>query len=198
MTSIARKRIDREIGAIKSSNDKTINIDLIDNSKMHLQGTIFGPEGTPYQKGIFKLDIIIPENYPFVAPKVKFITKIWHPNMSSQTGAICLDTLKDAWAAALSLRTVLLSITSLLNEPQPNDPQDAVVASQFNNEYDIFKQTAHYWTMKYANAEKTNQFLIFEKKLQKMLQMGFTESESINALSAKNWVEEDAIMYLSN
>lgn len=56
----------------------------------HLQGTIQGPSGSPYEGGVFVVDIVIPGNYPFEPPKMKFITKIWHPNISSQTGAICL------------------------------------------------------------------------------------------------------------
>ncbi|VDQ07703.1 unnamed protein product [Trichobilharzia regenti] len=67
------------------------------NDMMHLHGRIKGPPDTPYAGADFKLDIVIPENYPFVPPKVQFITKIWHPNISSATGVICLDVLKDQW-----------------------------------------------------------------------------------------------------
>ncbi len=57
------------------------------------------------------------------------MNKIWHPNISSQTGAICLDILKDEWSPALTVRTALLSLQALLCAPEPNDPQDAIVAS---------------------------------------------------------------------
>ena len=60
-----------------------------------------------------------------------FTFQIWHPNISSVTGAICLDILKDQWAAAMTLRTVLLSLQALLAAPEPDDPQDAVVARQY-------------------------------------------------------------------
>ena len=56
----------------------------------HLKGTVKGPEGTVYDGGVFEIDIQLPQAYPFEPPKMKFITKIWHPNISSQTGAICL------------------------------------------------------------------------------------------------------------
>ena len=62
---------------------------------------------------------------------MKFDTKIWHPNISSQTGAICLDILKDQWSPALTIRTALLSLQALLCVPEPNDPQDAVVAGEY-------------------------------------------------------------------
>lgn len=53
-----------------------------------------------------------------------------HPNISSQSGAICLDILKDQWSPALTLKTALLSVQALLSAPEPDDPQDAVVAQQ--------------------------------------------------------------------
>ena len=56
----------------------------------HLRGTINGPLETVYEGGVFDIDIVIPKQYPFEPPKMMFITKIWHPNISSQTGAICL------------------------------------------------------------------------------------------------------------
>ena len=62
---------------------------------------------------------------------IYLIFQIWHPNISSVTGAICLDILKDQWAAAMTLRTVLLSLQALLAAPEPDDPQDAVVARQY-------------------------------------------------------------------
>lgn len=59
-----------------------------------LKGEIAGPPDTPYEGARFQLEIKIPETYPFNPPKVRFVTKIWHPNVSSVTGAICLDILK--------------------------------------------------------------------------------------------------------
>lgn len=85
--------------------------------------------------------------------QVKFLTKIWHPNISSVTGAICLDILKDNWAAAMTLRTVLLSLQALLASAEPDDPQDAVVASQYKENFEMFCCTAKHWTNAYAKGE---------------------------------------------
>ena len=68
------------------------------------------------------MDIIIPPDYPFKPPKMKFDTKVWHPNISSQTGAICLDILKNEWTPALTIRTALISLQALLCAPEPDDP----------------------------------------------------------------------------
>ena len=74
-------------------DDKTSGVRAVvvnDRNPHRLKGTIQGPQGTPYEGGVFEIDIDIPKQYPFEPPKMKFSTKIWHPNISSQTGAICL------------------------------------------------------------------------------------------------------------
>ena len=93
---------------------------------------------------------MIPEAYPFQPVKMKFITKVYHPNVSSVSGAICLDILKDAWSPVLTLKSTLISLQSLLCSPEPNDPQDAEVAKHFTTSKQSFNDTARYWTQIYA------------------------------------------------
>ena len=81
---------------------------------------------------------------------MKFITKVYHPNVSSASGAICLDILKDAWSPVLTLKSTLISLQSLLCSPEPNDPQDAEVAKHYMTSPESFKDTARYWTQVYA------------------------------------------------
>ena len=93
-------RVDKEIALIcKPDSTSGVIAQVADDDKSvpshprgwrHLIGSITGPDGTPYEGGVFDVDIVIPAEYPFEPPKMKFITKIWHPNVSSQTGAICL------------------------------------------------------------------------------------------------------------
>lgn len=82
--------------------------------------TIAGPKASPYEGGVFYLDIRFPQDYPFRPPKVTFSTRIYHCNINSQ-GGICLDILKDNWSPALSISKVLLSISSLLTDPNPGE-----------------------------------------------------------------------------
>jgi len=155
LPSIAAKRIKREFQECNKSEVKScgLKLSLTEGDMSNLTGEITGPPDTPYEGGIFKVTIHIPEQYPFQPPECKFATKIWHPNISSQTGAICLDILKkggDAWAAAMTLRTVLLSLQLLLQTPVPDDPQDAVVAGQFQKDHKAFCDQAASWTKEYA------------------------------------------------
>lgn len=87
-----------------------------DGNLMSWTATIEGPEDTPYSGLTFKLSFAFPSNYPYAAPTVLFKTPIYHPNVDF-SGRICLDILKDKWTAAYNIQTVLLSLQSLLGEP---------------------------------------------------------------------------------
>lgn len=189
-------RIQRELKDAQDEKDLKIKITCV-SQLTDLRGQIIGPPGTPYAGGIYDLDIKIPETYPFNPPKVKFLTQIWHPNISSVTGAICLDILKDQWAAALTLRTVLLSLQALLQAAEPDDPQDAVVAKQYRDNRQIFNETALYWAQHYANAPGRKE-QNFDKKILAVTEMGFCPREALQALSAHNWNMESAIQYLTS
>ena len=88
------------------------------------------------------------------------------------TGAICLDILKDQWAAAMTLRTVLLSLQALLATPEPDDPQDAVVANQYKNNNQIFVRTARHWTNIYAGSKSAAE-PEYDAQVKKLMDMGF-------------------------
>ena len=101
------RRIEREIRQCKQDKQSTVDVFPIQDNLCHLKGVFKGPTETCYEGGTFVVDIKIPDEYPFKPPKMKFDTKIYHPNISSQTGAICLDLLKDQWTPVLTLKTAV-------------------------------------------------------------------------------------------
>jgi ubiquitin-conjugating enzyme E2 D/E len=110
---------------------------------------IMGPTETPYEGGVFHLNIHIPSDYPFIPPTFIFKTKIYHPNINS-SGHICMDILKSQWSPALTISKVLLSICSLLSDPNPNDPLVPEIANELKNCNDKYIKTAKEWTTIYA------------------------------------------------
>ncbi|XP_070072305.1 ubiquitin-conjugating enzyme E2 N isoform X2 [Drosophila takahashii] len=83
------------------------------------------------------------------APMVRFLTKIYHPNIDS-LGRICLDVLKDKWSPALQIRTILLSIQALLSAPNPDDPLVNDVAELWKENEEQAIRNAREWTLRYA------------------------------------------------
>ncbi|KAL9131144.1 MAG: hypothetical protein Q9217_000845 [Psora testacea] len=106
---------------------------------------IHGPSQSPYEGGIFKLELFLPDDYPMTPPKIRFLTKIYHPNID-KLGRICLDVLKSNWSPALQIRTILLSIQALLGAPNPDDPLANDVAQEWKVNEPAAIQTAKEWT----------------------------------------------------
>uniref|UniRef100_A0A672H0G6 E2 ubiquitin-conjugating enzyme n=1 Tax=Salarias fasciatus TaxID=181472 RepID=A0A672H0G6_SALFA len=104
---------------------------------------------SPYQGGVFFLTIHFPTDYPFKPPKVAFTTRIYHPNINSN-GSICLDILRSQWSPALTISKVLLSICSLLCDPNPDDPLVPEIARIYKTDPTKYNRLAREWTEKYA------------------------------------------------
>lgn len=123
-----------------------------ENNCRYFHVIMAGPNGSPYEGGLFKLELFLPENYPLYPPSVRFLTKIYHPNID-KLGRICLDILKDQWSPALQIRTVLLSIQALLGSPNPDDPLANDVANMWKNNETEAILKAKEWTQIYAIGE---------------------------------------------
>ncbi|OPJ88192.1 ubiquitin-conjugating enzyme E2 B isoform A [Patagioenas fasciata monilis] len=91
---------------------------------------IFGPEGTPFEDGTFKLVIEFSEEYPNKPPTVRFLSKMFHPNVYAD-GSICLDILQNRWSPTYDVSSILTSIQSLLDEPNPNSPANSQAAQLY-------------------------------------------------------------------
>merc|ERR1712072_1616152 len=118
---MALKRINKELLDLGKEPPANCSAGPVGDDLFNWQATIMGPPECPYQGGVFFLTIHFPTDYPFKPPKINFTTRIYHPNINSN-GSICLDILKDQWSPALTISKVLLSICSLLTDPNPDDP----------------------------------------------------------------------------
>ncbi len=149
MTSTSQ-RITKELNDMAKEPPAHCSAGPEDDDIYHWSATIMGPAKSPYEGGVFHLNIDFPKDYPFSAPKVKFVTKIYHPNINS-SGGICLDVLKDQWSPALTISKVLLSIVSLLTDPNPDDPLVPDIARIFKRNKAKYEMNAREWTQYYAS-----------------------------------------------
>ncbi|KAJ1325690.1 ubiquitin-conjugating enzyme E2 D [Microdochium nivale] len=147
--TMALKRINKELADLGRDPPSSCSAGPVGEDLFHWQATIMGPADSPYQGGVFFLAIHFPTDYPFKPPKVNFTTKIYHPNINSN-GSICLDILRDQWSPALTISKVLLSICSMLTDPNPDDPLVPEIAHVYKQDRAKYNATAVEWTRKYA------------------------------------------------
>ena len=143
------QRIIKETQKLKKDPISGISAEPFSDNPRYFNVVISGPKDSPYEGGKFHLQLYLPEEYPMVPPKCIFMTKIYHPNIDF-LGRICLDIFKKNWSPALQIRAVLLSIQSLLNEPNTADPLNEKVNDHWLKDRKDAEKTAREWTQKYA------------------------------------------------
>ncbi|XP_065012758.1 ubiquitin-conjugating enzyme E2-17 kDa-like isoform X1 [Musa acuminata AAA Group] len=173
---MASRRIIKELKDLQKDPPTSCSAGPVGEDMFHWQATIMGPPDSPYAGGVFLVTIHFPPDYPFKPPKVAFRTKVFHPNINSN-GSICLDILKEQWSPALTISKVtaassryhilmkffdffmpknyraspvLLSICSLLTDPNPDDPLVPEIAHMYKTDRTKYETTARSWTQRYA------------------------------------------------
>lgn len=116
-----RNRILKEAQEASKLKDKSFFLFMNDQSIYTWKSYIMGPEGSPYESGVFELNINL-SNYPLQPPKIYFLTKIFHPNIHFQTGEICLEVFKESWSPYWTLESIFRAICYLLTAPNPDSP----------------------------------------------------------------------------
>lgn len=148
------RRIQNELKDIeKDSSSSGIEIKMVEDNIYKFIAEILGPAESLYDGYKFKLQIELPNDYPFSPPAVKFLTPIKHPNINL-TGNICLDLLKDQWKPLLSMKSILMSIILLLSEPNFSDPLDSDLAEIYRKNKKDYAKTIKNYCKK--NQDKVN------------------------------------------
>uniref|UniRef100_A0A0B7AHW1 UBC core domain-containing protein n=1 Tax=Arion vulgaris TaxID=1028688 RepID=A0A0B7AHW1_9EUPU len=148
---MATKRINKELQDLRRDPPAGCSAGPVGDDLYHWEAMIQGPPDSAYADGVFSLSIHFPTDYPFKPPKITFTTKIYHPNIHSN-GSICLDILRSQWSPALTISKVLISITSLLTDPNPDDPLVPEIARVYKTDRSKYEELAKDWTRKYASS----------------------------------------------
>ncbi|MEQ2261172.1 Ubiquitin-conjugating enzyme E2 C [Xenotaenia resolanae] len=139
--AVPARSCDQCVFLLQMSGDKGISAFPESDNLFKWVGTIDGAQGTVYEGLRYRLSLDFPAGYPYQAPRVKFVTPCFHPNVDNQ-GFICLDILKEKWSALYDVRSILLSIQSLLGEPNNDSPLNMAAADMWENQ-DAFRAHLH-------------------------------------------------------
>eukprot|EP00483_Globobulimina_turgida_P004647 UN04656 len=143
------RRLSKESQEMANEGSEMISAGPVGDDFYRWQAMIMGPPNSPYENGIFLLDMNFPQDYPFKPPKVKFVTKVYHSNINDK-GGICLDLLKDNWSPAIKISQLLLSIQSLFTDPNTSSPLVPAIAKLYSENRKKHDEIARAWTQRFA------------------------------------------------
>ncbi|SCZ88742.1 BZ3500_MvSof-1268-A1-R1_Chr2-1g04606 [Microbotryum saponariae] len=138
MSTPARRRLVRDFKALSTDPPGGISGSPCADNIMVWNAVIFGPAETPFEDGTFRLALSFDESYPNKPPTVKFVSKMFHPNVYA-SGELCLDILQNRWSPTYDVAAILTSVQSLLNDPNPNSPANAEAAQLFRENMKVKK-----------------------------------------------------------
>mmetsp|Transcript_4947 Transcript_4947/g.7690 ORF Transcript_4947/g.7690 Transcript_4947/m.7690 type:complete len:154 (+) Transcript_4947:209-670(+) len=134
MQSSSMLRLFTDWKQIKQEPPEGCSASPLSEDNLYVWGaTIFGPDETPWEGGVYSLRLTFGETYPDKAPKVRFTSEMFHPNVYND-GTLCLDIIQDAWVPTYTVSTILTSIQSLLTDPNPASPANPEAAHLYTND----------------------------------------------------------------
>mmetsp|Transcript_21805 Transcript_21805/g.37216 ORF Transcript_21805/g.37216 Transcript_21805/m.37216 type:complete len:159 (+) Transcript_21805:193-669(+) len=133
-TSASMLRLMSDLKAIKNSPPEGCSASPVTDDNLFVwNASVFGPDDTPFEGGIFSLRVTFTERYPDKPPRIRFTSEMFHPNVY-QDGTLCMDIIQDQWSPCHNICTLLTSIQSLLTDPNPASPANPEAALLYNND----------------------------------------------------------------
>lgn len=131
MSTPAKRRLMKDLKTVKIDSNRTIFAEPLEDDLMTWTAVILGPETTAFEGGTFSLVLVFPETYPQDPPTIRFLSEMFHPNIYPN-GELCLDILSNRWSPSYDVLAILISIQSLLNDPNVKSPANADAAHLFS------------------------------------------------------------------
>lgn len=148
------RQVSRELCELVRKPPEGIKVFPNERDVTDIEASLEGPQGTPYAGGLFKLRLVLPKDFPASPPRSLFLTKIFHPNVATPSGEICVNTLKKDWRPDLGLERILLTIKCLLIVPNPESALNEEAGRMLLERYDDYCRRARMMTEIHARPPK--------------------------------------------
>lgn len=148
---MALRRLRKELEEVSQygvGDVKTIG--PIGDNLLEWRAKFYGPEDSPYEGGIFSVDIKFPISYPLEAPTIKFRTCVYHPSVCKSTGKLCSEILSECWKPNKNVKYVMTTLSEILSNPSSTSPLNLEIAREFERNRKKYNKTAKEWTKMYA------------------------------------------------
>ncbi|AMD20628.1 HDL116Wp [Eremothecium sinecaudum] len=186
--SNSKRRIETDVMKLLMSDHE---VELVEDNMQEFHVKFYGPKGSPYERGIWRLHVELPDSYPYKSPSIGFVNKIFHPNIDAASGSICLDVINSTWSPLYDLLNIVeWMIPGLLKEPNGSDPLNNEAATLQLKNPKLYEEKIQEYIDKYATAEKYDQhFGSAEGDLDKEYEDEDIEEE--NATDGVDYAEEE-------
>ncbi|CAK9438604.1 uncharacterized protein LODBEIA_P28280 [Lodderomyces beijingensis] len=148
--SSPKKRMEKDVMALMMSDH---DVTLIDDSIQKLHVIFHGPKDTPYEGGVWKIRVELPDQYPMKSPSIGFANKIYHPNIDERSGAVCLDVINQTWSPMFGLLNVFENfLPHLLRYANPSDPLNTEASNLMGKDEKKYVETVKKYVQSYATS----------------------------------------------
>lgn len=152
MSSNSKRRIETDVMKLLMSDHE---VELVNDNMQEFYIKFYGPKDTPYENGVWRLHVELPDNYPYKSPSIGFVNKIFHPNIDIASGSICLDVINSTWSPLYDLINIVeWMIPGLLKEPNGSDPLNNEAATLQLRDKKLYEEKIKEYISRYATEEK--------------------------------------------
>lgn len=137
MSTPSKRRLLKDFKNLKDSKNKTVFASPLEDDILTWCALIVGPKETPFEDATFSMTMTFDESYPSTPPLCKFISKVFHPNIYTN-GDLCLDILTNRWSPTYNVLSVLISVQSMLNDPNIQSPANLEAANLYDNDKQLY------------------------------------------------------------
>lgn len=152
MSGNSKRRIETDVMKLLMSDHE---VELVEDSMQEFHVKFYGPKDTPYEGGVWRLHVELPDNYPYKSPSIGFVNKIFHPNIDIASGSICLDVINSTWSPLYDLLNIVeWMLPGLLKEPNGSDPLNNEAANLQLKDKKVYEEKVREYIDKYATKER--------------------------------------------
>ena len=129
-------------------------VELVNDSMQEFHVNFHGPPDSPYEGGVWKVHVELPEGYPYKSPSIGFVNRMYHPNVDERAGSVCLDVINQTWSPMFDLVNIFeIFLPQLLLYPNPTDPLNGDAAALLLREPDAYAKKVRELVGQYARPE---------------------------------------------